>query len=230
MGKKLNYRECLETIDTFAVRVAQRIVGGALLHHSHRQGDLFHAEWGGYTEVKASGLSNGPIIEESQLLRNCEDSENCVQNYIFVCYINRGQWRGKLRNLPIRIGKSSGQAGLERFLTHNLRMVYIIPVAVIQAIYEKEKEAGKVVTHGMKQGPKTYFRLRYPYLNSLTRDTSSFGHFGLNSTHYDIENEMRRFRLGRYSASVTILKIVNKVAIEEDDSFDIAKFEAPDSA
>src|SRR3989344_5910038 len=118
---KLTYRECLETIDAFGVKVAQSIIGGKPLHHSHHAGDLHDRQLNLFWEVKASGLSNGPIIEESQLERYHEDIYQCDRYYVFVCYTNRGPWRGKIRNLPVRIGKAHGQAGLEKFLTENTR-------------------------------------------------------------------------------------------------------------
>ncbi|HWA64562.1 MAG TPA: hypothetical protein VG866_01785 [Candidatus Paceibacterota bacterium] len=220
MTKSAAYRLCLETIDSFAVAVAQKIVGGTPLHHSHFNGDLDND--GVYFEVKASGLSSGPIIEETQLLRYFEQTDHeCY--YLFICYVNRGAWRGKRRNLPLRIIRSAGESGLKKFLAENIRAVYLIPISVIQAIYEKERMVGRVKTHAMKTGPKTYFRLRYPDLR-LILAPGGLEKFGLTMSDFVFDTRSVTKRIERFKIRFEFYRITSR-AVAEDSSFDIAEFE-----
>ncbi|HVZ11070.1 MAG TPA: hypothetical protein VG941_01450 [Candidatus Paceibacterota bacterium] len=200
------YRRCLETIDTFGVTVAQHLEGGMILHHSHRNGDLRHSS-GSYSEVKMSGLSNGPIIEEGQLIRSLEDSHPAGKNYIFICYTNRGSWRGELKNLPLRIFKARGGRGLEEFLVAHTKVAYLVPAGLLYSVYEYELAQGRVRTYPMKTGPKTYFRMRFPLLNSLVTGPG-FSELGISSGAYRVSTAQRTIRIHQARLLLWVHRII----------------------
>lgn len=223
MTKSRAWRGCLEVMDTFGVHVTQSVLGGEKLQHSDRRGDLQIV--GSFIEVKTSGLSNGPIIEEEQLQRNYEDS--FPHDYVFLCYKNRGDWRGTTRNLPLRIFRNQGRRGLEDFLIRNTKILYVFPVSVIWALYEKAKNNGRVVTYDLKTGPKTYFRVRYPDLKAITghNHSEAMRELDLEPRAYSLAIQPNiAARFDRCKVPLRVARIT-AVPVEADDSFDIRVFE-----
>jgi len=221
MAKSGPYRRCLETIESFAHKVAQVIWGGEILDHGNHGGDLYNPNSQKFSEVKASGLSNGPIIEESQMLRNCESINH--ESYIFVCYCNRQEYKGKIRNMPVRIIRSHGVKGLLEFLSQNTTCVFVVPTPILYALYLSEIRLGRIRTYNMKDRTKTYFRLRYPDLTALMEQ--KFEKFGLNPKHYSSSKENRVITIDGRKITLEI----GRVLISEDqksDSFDVSDFES----
>lgn len=121
---RLTYSECLQVIEDFGVRVSRGLFGGVILAPNDPRGDLYHPESNAFSEVKASGLSGGPLVVIEQLERHQEGLEHCDRLYAFVLYNDRGKYRGKRCNLPIRMGTC--EHNLRRFLAENAKEVYRI--------------------------------------------------------------------------------------------------------
>lgn len=219
---RLSYPECLQVIEQFGVRVAQSIIGGEVTDSSHPCGDLYHAERNAFSEVKVSGISGGPIIPEEQLGRHYEDSDRCDREYVFVLYANRKWIRGKYVYLPIRMGKD--EATLRRFLVRSIKVVYVVHVSVVWAVYEMHKRNGTVQEYMMQRGLKRYIKIPHADLRSMVTNIQTLSQFGLNPDQYILQqtHELARFR--NFKIPVPVFRIMPRVEVD-GDSFDVVALE-----
>lgn len=221
---RLSYPECLQVIERFGVRVAQSIIGGVITKTNHSNGDLFHPQFNSFTEVKACGLSHGPIIREEQISRQIELLEANDLNYAIVMYKDRGQFRGKYCSLPIRMGRN--EAALELFLARSTREIYVVHASVIHAIFESEDRRGNVKAHNFKHGGYRRLLRLYPgRLRKIVENPHTIAELELNPIAYTIERELRIAKFGNFKIPVTVSRITHR-QIVEDDSFDVATLEA----
>lgn len=220
----LSYSECLKVIEKFGVRVAQSIVGGVITKTNHSGGDLFHVQLNSFTEVKACGLSHGPIIREEQVGRQIELLETNDLNYAIVMYKDRGQFLGKYCSLPIRMGKN--EAALELFLARSTKEIYVIHVSVIHAIFKSEDRRGNVKEHNFKHGGYRRLLRLYPgRLRKIVENLYVVVELGLDPTSYNVERELRIAKFRNFKIPVMVSRIERR-QIVEDDSFDVETLEA----
>jgi len=214
-SSRLSYGECLGVIKDFGVRVSRSLFGGIILSPNDPRGDLFHPETPAFSEVKASGLSGGPLVVLTQLERHQENLESHDHLYSFVLYKDRGRHRGKRRNLPIRMGKN--EHTLRKFLAVNARRVYRIHLSIVLATVRAHPEWIK--TYQMARGPKTYLRIPPKHLEKLAgTDLETWQSLSLNPSDYQFQECRDVVRFRNYRVSVLVYRITPIVAT--DDSFD----------
>lgn len=220
---RLSGNDYLYVIARFAVRLAQSIVGGEIIGNNHPYGDLRLVDRPTDTEVfwevKASGLSSGPIICRDQLERHLENSERCEQGYVFVLYQNREWQKGRWRYLP---RQNRTQKTLEKFLLLNVREVFVVHISVVEAIFRARKR--NVRCYNMQRGPKTYLKIYPGILRSLVDDVGGLSDFGLKSDDYVVKKKRQIIRF--QSQKVQILVSTIRIKLPTDISFDVAEMES----
>jgi len=194
----------LKVIESFAITVAQNIVGGERTRPNHPDGDLFHPETGLFSEVKCAGDSGGAIIVRSQIKRHTHPRRGKTREYILVFYRNCGMDRGKKRCLTFRRGRTPEL--LEKFLAENTREICIIDSRVILALYKKRRQKDER-TYMMQRGPKTYLKMRPNVFVPFYRDVSFLTELGLESKDYRVERSPELVRFSQYKIRVMVLWI-----------------------
>ncbi len=224
LGLRLSYSECLREIEQFGMKVAQDVEGGEVTAPNHRSGDLFHLDRGLFSEVKASGISAGPIITEDQLIRHYEECGEYDCQYIFVMYEGREWSRGKYHYLPVKMGKR-GQKVLRRFLVKKLTQVYVVHVSVIWSIYETHRRRGSIQEYEMQRGTKRYIKITSADLKRISTEKRTLADFGLKHSEYEVTKELKLARYGGFKSAVPVTRILRSVSFEADVSFDVAAIE-----
>ena len=209
---RLSGNDYLYVIERFAVRVAKSIVGGEMTEPNNPFGDLYHQKENAFSEVKGSGLSSGPIVEVNQLERHLDDIERHDHQYVFVLYRNRRWEHGRWVYLPRRAGRT--QKALEKFLTLNVREVYILHISVVEAIFRNCPEKD-IKCYLMQRGPKTYIKLYPGKMKKLVRRHGALADFGLEPDDYAIESGRRAAKFNGQSIQVAVSTIKPKQLSEE---------------
>ncbi|MBI2003785.1 MAG: hypothetical protein HYS78_02305 [Parcubacteria group bacterium] len=221
---RLSGNDYLYVIARFAVRVAKSIVGGEITGPNHPYGDLHLVDnptdsevfW----EVKASGLSSGPIICRDQLERHIENSERCEHGYVFVLYQNRKWHKGKWRYLPQRMART--ERSLEKFLVLSMKEVFVVHISVVDAIFRSRPR--DVRCFNMQRGPKTYLKIYPGVLRKLVDSPKRLADLGLEPDDYVVEAERQVIRFQNWKIQVLVSTIRTKYASEV--SFDVAELES----
>jgi hypothetical protein len=194
----------LKVIESFAVTIAQSVIGGERTRPNHPDGDLFHPETGLFSEVKGAGDSCGAIIVKSQIKRHTHSRLGKTREYVFVFYRNCGIDEGKRKCLTFRRGRTPEL--LEKFLAENTKEICIVDSRVILALYKKRRRQDER-TYMMQRGLKTYLKMRPNIFKSLFQDICSLAELGLNPESYHVERSFELIQFGPHQIRATILRI-----------------------
>ncbi len=205
----------LYVIERFAIRLAKSIVGGEITGPNNPYGDLYHKESGAFSEVKAAGLSRGPIIERDQLERHFADLEKHDHWYIFVLYDSRKWNKGKWVYLPRRVGRTEN--ALQNFLKLNVKEVWSVHISVIEAIFRFRKR--DIRCYNMQRGPKTYLIIYPGFLKKLVRESRLLADLGLEPNDYLVETRQEFVRFQGKAIRIEVSAIKPKSFSEESFQF-----------
>ena len=202
----------LYVIESFAVRVAKSIVGGEITEPNNPLGDLYHRGPKSYSEVKAAGLSAGPIVDRDQFDRHLEDLEQHDHRYVFVLYNGRRWENGRWIYLPQKASRTRGT--LEKFLTLNVREVHVVHISVIEAIFRNCPKKD-LKCYLMQRGPKTYIRLYPGKIRNIVNEPECLVELGLDPNDYLVGVRKRVVRFDGRAIPVEVLTVRPKPFSDE---------------